>query len=255
MKIIILVLVFLTLITNLFVYSETINVAWDPWCPWMCDSTLMPGFSSELVEDVFKYSNIMVQFQKYSWPVAVLEVREGRASALLAPAKKEASDFIFSKSLVAFQQMCFYVNNNFDWSYKNTESLNHISFAITQGANYPGIMEYIQKNSDNPAKVQVIGTEDVYSTGFSNLKQNKFNSFLSDNITAMYYLKQNTLSQDFKKVGCLQREELYIGFTPKFKNKSIRLFNIFEKNIKKFKKTSEYQKLLNKYEINKSDLD
>ncbi len=255
MRILMLFLIILNLISNLFVYSETINVAWDPWCPWMCESTEMPGFSSELVEDVFKYSDILVQFQKYSWPVAILEAREGRVSALLAPAKKEASDFVFSKSFVAFQQMCFYVNNNFNWSYKNINSLNNISFGISQGANYPGLMEYIQKNSDNPDKVQLIGTEDVYSTGFSNLKLNKFSSFLSDKIPTTYYLKKNGLSNSFKSVGCLQKEGLYIGFTPKFKNKSIRLSNIFEKNIKKYKNTGEYQKLLNKYNLNKFDLD
>jgi polar amino acid transport system substrate-binding protein len=244
----------IALISNLCAFSETINIAWDPWCPWMCESTEKPGFSSELVEAVFKYSNIMVQYQKYSWPAAVFEAREGRVSALLAPAKKEAPDFIFSNRAIAFQQMCFYINNDFNWLYKGMKSLNNISFAVSQGAHYPGLMEYIQNNTDRPDKVQFIGTEDVYSTGFLILKQNKSNAFLSDYIPTEYYLKKNNLNNFFKRVGCLQRENLYLGFSPKFKDKSINLSHIFNKNLKIFKQSDEYQKLLDKYDIKKTDL-
>ena len=252
MRIFLLFSITLILFSKLSAFSETINIAWDPWCPWMCESNDKPGFSTELVEEVFKYSNIKVQFEKYSWPAAIRESREGRSAALLAPAKKETPDFIFSKSYVAFQQMCFFVNNDFNWTYKNIDSLKNISIAVSQGVNYPGLMEYIHNNSD---KVRIISTENVYTIGFTNLKENKYNSFLTDNFPSKYYLNKNKLNKLFKKVGCLEKEKLYLGFSPKNKYKSLRLSNIFEHNLKLFKKSNEFDVLLKKYDIRRSDLD
>jgi polar amino acid transport system substrate-binding protein len=243
------ILLFLIIITSPFAFSKSINVAWNPWCPWVCESAQKPGFSAELVDEVFKYSDIMVQFQKYSWPSALFEAREGRVVGLLPPAKNEAQGFIFPQEAAGFQQMCFYLNNGFNWSYKNINSLNNISFAVSEGNNYPGLMNYIDKNSNIPSKVQLIGTEDVFTIGFSNLKKNKYKAFVTDYIPAEYYLNKNNLNQEFKKSSCLPKEKFYIAFSPKNKEKSILLAKIFDENIIKIKKNGEFKTLLNKYNI------
>ncbi|WP_397600630.1 substrate-binding periplasmic protein [Silvanigrella sp.] len=227
--------------------AESINVAWNPWCPWMCDSDEKPGFSVELVENAFKRQDINVQFQKYSWTIAVSEVREGKVNGILAPAKLEAPDFIFPKEPVGYQQMCFYVKKDSTWVYKNIDSLKNISIAIIQGAHYPGLMEYINKNSDKKNKIKNISTEELFPDGFKNLLNNSYQSLVLDSVTFDYYLKKNNLIDQVKKVGCLKTEYLYFALSPKNKDKSLKLSKIFDDYIVMYKSTDSYQKLYDKY--------
>ena len=229
--------------------AESINVAWNPWCPWMCDSDEKPGLSVEIVENAFKSQEIDVQFQKYNWALAVSEVRDGKINGLLAPAKLEAPDFIFPKEPVAYQQMCFYVKKESTWEYKSIDSLKNISIAISQGAHYPGLMEYINKNSDKKNKIKNISTEDLFTIGFKNLLNNTYQALVLDYVTSDYYLKKNDLIDQVKKVGCLKTEYLYFALSPKNKEKSLKLSKIFDEYIANYKSTDFYQKLYDKYNV------
>lgn len=111
--------------------ADSINIAWYYNCPWMCNQDKKPGFLAELLVEVFKLSNIEVQFQKSSRPLALHEVKKGRALALISPSKDEAIGFYFPKENLGFQQMCFYVKKESNWSYKNFDSLDDVVFGIS----------------------------------------------------------------------------------------------------------------------------
>ncbi|APJ04678.1 substrate-binding periplasmic protein [Silvanigrella aquatica] len=234
---------------KLSAYSETINIAWDTWCPWFCESNENPGFLIELVENVFKYSKTNIQFQKYTWVNGLTEVRQGRIFGMIGTSKYEAPDFIFPNEHIAVQQMCFYVKNNSSWIYKNLDSLNEVSIGVLREANYPSLMKYIHANSDNPKKVQIIETQDVSEQGFTELKKNKIDVFLNDIISADYYLIKNKLTSDFKRLDCLEKEKIYLSFSPKLKDKSLKLAKIFDTDYKKYRQTDDYQRLIKKYHI------
>ena len=250
MRILFLILFIILNNSTIYAQSDTISIAWAPWCPWTCDSNEYNGLAVEILENIFKNEDIKIQFQKYSWPIAINNVRDGEVTGILSPAKLEAPDFIFPNEPIAFQQMCFYVKNNVDWEYKNIKSIKDKKIAVQQGGHYPGLMDYIQKYKDNQNKVYNISTQDVFEVGFNNLLKNKYNSFLIDYITADYYLKINGYTGKFKKVGCLEVENLYVAFTPKYKEKSEKLSELFDKKMEEFKLTDDYRKLLKKYGIN-----
>jgi ABC-type amino acid transport substrate-binding protein len=231
-------------------FSESISVAWTDWCPWNCDQEVNLGFTSQLVENVFAMSRITVQFQKYSWSVAINEVREGRINALLSPAKQEAEGLIYSKNHVAYQQMCFYVKKDFNWIYQGIKSLDQIKLGIMRNSNYPGLMDYIQRNLNVSDKIFQLSSSDVLGTGFEYLVNKKYDSFLIDSVTAEYYLKSNKKTNIFKRVDCLPKENLYIAFSPKNMKKSMRLVETFDLNFEKFIKTKSFSNLLYKYNLN-----
>lgn len=202
-----LILIFFSIISLLNfnkVHAESISVSWTLWCPWMCDSIEKPGLSVELVENAFKNEDIDVQFQKYAWSTGVSEVREGKILGILAPSKLEAPDFIFPSEPVAYQQMCFYVKRDSKWVYKNLDSLKNVSIAIAQGASYPGLTDYINKNQEKKDKIKNINTEDFFTIGFKNLINNSYQSFVIDGVAADYYLKQSDLVNQVKRFGCLK---------------------------------------------------
>lgn len=243
------------LVLGNFAYSESINVAFNIWCPWMCDNLDKPGLVIELVENAFKNDGINVEFQKTSWSIGINEVREGRINGILAPAKVEAPDFIFSHEPVAYQQMCFYVKKSSKWNYKNTESLKDINIATIQGANYPGMSDYINKShSDKKVKINQISAEDVFNAGFKLLGSNDVDTFVVDSITADYFLRTNFYTDQYKKVGCLKAENLYFALSPKNKEKSIRLMKIFDNSFETIKLSDNFQKLYDKYGIQKWEI-
>ena len=238
-----------------FAYSESINVAFNIWCPWMCDNLDKPGLAIELVENAYKSEGINVEFQKTSWSIAVNEVREGKINGILAPAKGEAPDFIFSHEPVGYKQMCFYVKKLSKWSYKNAESLKDINIATVQGANYPGLMDYLNKNhTDKKLKINQISAEDVFNVGFKLLGNNEVDAFVVDSFTADFFLKTNFYLDQYKKVSCLKAENLYFALSPKNKEKSIRLMKLFDNSLQTIKLTDNFQKLYDKYGIQKWEI-
>ena len=246
-------ILYILLIINVFANASPIQIAWDYNCPWMCNTSKKPGFLSELVSEIFRLSNLNIEFQRYSWPVAIHEVKEGNALGLLSPSKDEAEGFYFPNESLGFQQMCFYVNKNSIWSYKDKSSIELIHLGISQWANYNGLMEYIHNNIDNPKKINVISSEDIYLTGFEKLSKNEFEALLINRTSAIYYINKNKQNDKFKQVGCLEKEKIYIAFSPKYKNKSKFISETFDKNIIKLKKTSYIKKLMKKYDL--TDID
>lgn len=110
-------------------------------------------------------------------------------------------------------------------------------------------MDYIHKDFENPKKIKVINTEDIYSTGLKMLLDNNFDSLLVNRSSADFYLKRMKLIGSYKQVGCLEKEKIYIAFSPKYPNKSKYLSSVFDKNIIKLKKSKYIEKLLDKYGI------
>ncbi|WP_397600631.1 hypothetical protein [Silvanigrella sp.] len=253
MRIIYFFIFYILLIKNVSAKADPIQIAWDYNCPWMCNSSKRPGFLSELVSEIFRLSNINIEFQRYSWPVAIHEVKEGNALGLLSPSKEDADGFYFPKESLGYQQMCFYINKNFHWTYKDKRSIESIHLGISQWTHYKGLMDYIHNNIENPKKLNIISSEDIYLTGFEKLSKNEFEVLLLNRTSAKYYLNKNKLNDKFKQVSCLEKEKIYLSFSPKYKNKSKFLSDIFDKNMIKLKKTFYVKKLMKKYEL--TDLD
>ena len=248
MKKILLVLIFLVY-DSAFAEYNSVSIAWDYNCPWMCNTPSKPGFLFELVTEIYRLSNIKIQFQKNSWPLAKLEVQEGRALGLLSPSKEEALGFYFPKKHLAKRHMCFFANKNLNWSYTDERSLVNIKLGVSYRNSHNELNKYIENSRENVKKVKFLNVEDIYETGFSNLKSNQFDVLLVDHSAADYYLKNTNQEHEFKKVGCLELEKIYLAFSPKFQNKSIYLAGLLDKNIEILKKNKFFEILKKKYNI------
>ena len=64
----------------------------------MCNTQINQVFLSELVTEIYQFNNIKIQYQKYSWSLAKLEVKEGRILGILSPSKMRLKAFIFLKA-------------------------------------------------------------------------------------------------------------------------------------------------------------
>ncbi len=247
----------LLLLTFNFAYADynSVNIAWDYNCPWMCNTPDKPGFLSELVTEIYRLSNIKIQYQKYSWPLAKLEVKEGRILGILSPSKDEAKGFYFPKKHLAKRHKCFFVNKDFNWNYTDERSLNTINLGISYRNSYNELTEYINNNTNNLQKIKLLNVENIYDIGFSLLKEKQFDALLIDHTSADYHLSKNKMTEDFKKVGCLELEKIYLAFTPKYQNKSSYLAEILDKNIEVLKKNNFMNNLKKKYNIDEFNFD
>ncbi|WGL60952.1 hypothetical protein QEJ31_04990 [Pigmentibacter sp. JX0631] len=248
MKKILLILLF-SIFNSAFADYNSVSIAWDYNCPWMCNTPSKPGFLFELVTEIYRLSNIKIQFQKNSWPLAKLEVKEGRALGLLSPSKEEAVGFYFPKKHLAKRHMCFFASKNLNWIYTDERSLTNIKLGISFRNTYNELNKYIDLNRENIKKLKFLNVENIYETGFEYLKSKQFDVLLVDHSAADYYLKKTNQEQEFKKVGCLELEKIYLAFTPKFQNKSNYLASILDKNIEILKNNNFFEVLKKKYEI------
>jgi len=91
-------------------YANTIKIAAIDWCPQICLDVDKPGYTVDLIKEVFKDSKYTLVIDVFPWTRAIQLVSNGHYDALLAPAKKEAPNLIFPDIAVGYQQMCFFTD-------------------------------------------------------------------------------------------------------------------------------------------------
>ena len=98
--------------------ADPIRITVTEWCPYMCTGKDQRGFATDIVDAAFDSQGHEVEFVTLPWLRALEQTRKGETDGSLAPAKAEASDFIFPSLPVGHQQMCFFTRSDQSWRFE-----------------------------------------------------------------------------------------------------------------------------------------
>ena len=237
------------LLSSSLISAQTIKVAAIDWCPQICNDKLRPGYTVELIKEIYQGSEYQLQIDIFPWSRAIKYVSEGKYDALLAPAKKEAPQLVFPRFGVEMQRMCFFTSTNEDWLFKGELSLVNKQIGIAYDTSIEELNDYIKKH---PEQFQFQPYHERYvSQNAKKVLKGRIDAFLFTKNTTILELKKAALEQSIKSAGCVSQAEIYLAFTAN-KNKSEKVtsaIRFFEYRLELLVKSGYKDKLYQKYGI------
>jgi len=225
----------------------TISIAAIDWCPQICYQDIEKGYVVELVEEVFKGTRYQLNIEIYPWSRAIKLVTEGKADALLSPAKAEAPQLLFPENSVGKQQMCFFTSKNSKWTYSGVSSLKDKLIGIATDTSIEELNEYAELN---PQQFQYQPYHERYIIQNAHkLDKQRFDTFLFTKNSTVYELKRLNKWHNYRIAGCVSQAKIYMAFSPlKSANKNIeKLMNVFDQQMVELNKTGFMSALMKKY--------
>jgi polar amino acid transport system substrate-binding protein len=197
--------------------AETIILASDYWCPYICDpvTTGRAGISIDVAVRVFKEAGHTISFVPVNWKRAISETRNGAFDAIVDATREDAPDFIFPAEPLNEQQSCFFTNASSHWNYEGIASLADVSLGVVAGYHYTGELdEYINQNAENRL-VAVMHGDDALVRNVQRMRRGMIDVLAEDPLVLEWLLRSGGRSAALRKAGCMaERTALFIAFSP-----------------------------------------
>ncbi|MBA6293147.1 transporter substrate-binding domain-containing protein [Colwellia sp. MB3u-70] len=125
-------LLFLLLISNANIRAETLNIASDIWCPYICDNKKAPGILVEALNEIAKAKKMTVNIEIISLSRSLIMASKSEIDIVLAVTKSHITDHKLQSSHQYFGgwQNDFYISRKVDWS---PNKLNDLDAFLNSG--------------------------------------------------------------------------------------------------------------------------
>lgn len=218
-----------------------VNFSTTEWCPYICNDKSKPGFAVEYIQEIFKQSNLEMEYKIMPWSRAIFLAKQGKNyDGLLTASMTEAPGMKFTNTPSFTYRACFYGKKTFAWKYENIDSIKEIRLGAIQSYGYSNELDsYI---ASKPVNVELISDRDSLNRFSKLLDSGRIDIFVGDQNVVQYQSK----SKNIKELGCLPINEVYIALNPSYKDVDEvikRLDNALNKQANK----DLYQQLKNKY--------
>lgn len=224
---------------------QNIAVASIDWCPYICLNPEKPGVLTEYVKKIFADTSYNLTFTPMPWARAIYETKMGRFQALLAPAKEEAPELIYPSHPLGYQHMCLFTRSDDSWQYNGIDSLKGRRIVYGYDA-YPASLEGAQKLAvfyPMPYSAAFI------PRGVKMVLNKRTDTLLFTRYSTQHYLNSNGLADKMRVAGCVQRQAVYLAFTPHDSARETReaLIILLDEKIAKLEKENTFESLLRDY--------
>ena len=111
-------LLFLLLISNSNIRAETLHIASDIWCPYICDNKEAPGILVEVLHEIAKAKEMTVNIEIISLSRSLILASKSEIDIVLAVTESHIADHKLQRSNQYFGgwQNDFYISRKVDWS-------------------------------------------------------------------------------------------------------------------------------------------
>lgn len=243
---------FIALFMTFSVYSQTLTIVADLWCPFNCEpNSKKPGYMIEVIEKVFAKEGIKVVYKKMSWSRAVTNTRDGINNMVVGAYKSDVPDFIFTEQPLGFSGEAFYIHQDSSWEYSGENSLPSVKLAGIRDYSYgPAIDAYISKNKMNSSLIDIISGDDALDRNMRKLLKRRVTAVIENEYVMNYYFNNHKqYKSKIKKAGIAYNyKNVYAAFSPKIKN-SKKYAKILSDGIKQLRESGELEKILKKYNL------
>ena len=225
--------------------ANHISIASIDWCPYICVGEDKQGVLIEYVKKIFAGTSYTLSFTPMPWARAIQETQAGRYQALLAPAKEEAPGLIFPARPLGYQVMCLFTRSEDSWQYDGLESLKGRRIVYGYGA-YPASLDGAQKFA---ALYPMPYSKSFVRRGVKMVLKKRTDTLLFTVYSTQYYLNSVGLADRMKNAGCVQRQAVYLAFTPSDAAQETRqaLITLLDEKIETLEKQNTFETLLFDY--------
>lgn len=230
--------------------ANTLKIASDIWCPYICEDKKNPGYIIELIYDIFEPHDINVEFDKAPLARGIKLVKSNEIDMVLGLTDEHITQNKLNKSNVSVGVFSndFFVNGNNKWRFKSNSDLSiYLSsgskIGIIKGYEYGNFINLLINEKPNYFHISHGGSPLLQNIDM--LYKNRIDILLDTKNTVLY----NTQSNNNKLIYAGTQGDpvfLYIGLSdsinPEYKK-------MLDEGIVSFRKSGKLAILLNKYGI------
>lgn len=242
---------FITLFST-SVFSDTLRIATDEWCPYDCipsQNQGKVGYLGDLLVETMKARGHKVEFVEVSYSRGLQLVREGKLDGTMACFREEAPDFVFPDFALGKSNSTFFSHKDSNWHYTGKSSLEQAKMiGMIKGYDYvdPTVMDYFNKNPEN---VLAITGEKPLERLLEMLINGRLTAVIEDKSVLEYKAQQMGKSDQLKVSGTTSVIiDVYSSFSPK-NPKSAEYAKIMSEETLKMREDGRLSKLLDRYGI------
>lgn len=238
---------FFLLISQSIAYGETIIITGDKWCPFNCDpKSAKLGYMIDVAKIVFERKGHNIDYQIESWVKSVENVRNSKATALVAATKFDAPDFIYPLKSMGTNKDCFYVKALDKWEFNDIPDLKNKKLGVVQGYAYSRkIVSFI---NEFPKQIESSQGVNPLAMSLTNLDSGKVDVIVENPFVFNYYVQKEKLSEKYEEAGCTEDNDLFIAFSPK-NPRSTEFAKILTDGIEELRKDGTLDKIIAKYSL------
>lgn len=242
----------LSILFPLHLFSDTLKIATDEWCPYDClpgENDGKVGYLGDLLVETMKARGHKVEFVEVNYARGLELVREGKLDGTMACFREEAPDFIFPDFPLGKSNSTFFTLKDSSWKYTGTESLKEAKMiGIIDGYDYvdPTVMDYLDTKPNN---VLAMKGEKPLERLLEMLISGRITTIIEDKSVLEYKISQMGKADLVKVSGVTDSViDVFASFSPKKKN-SKEYAKILSEETIKMRKDGRLQVLLDKYGI------
>ena len=134
-------ILFLLVISNSNIRAETLHIASDIWCPYICDNKKAPGILVEVLNEIATAKKMTFNIEIISLSRSLIMASRSEIDIVLALTKSHIRDHKLQSSNQYFGgwQNDFYISKNLDWS---PNELNDLDTFLNSGKTLGIIKDY-----------------------------------------------------------------------------------------------------------------
>lgn len=226
--------------------GDVLRIATDVWLPYEnVSDPNAPGFSTEVVAWVLKQMNVESETVVFPWARAIREVFAGRRDALYTAfwTKERARYCHYPDEPLARERWVYFVRsaNVAELSFTRYEELKSRRIGILRGASVTEEFWKFVKQNGNYEEVE---TDDI---NFRKLLKGRLDYVVTSHSNGIKLIRDMKLTGQIEPLPApvIKEDELFIIFSRKTINADF--VETFSETLRRFKSTSDYGVLYEKY--------
>jgi len=199
--------------------AETLKIASDIWCPYICDNDKEPGILVEILNEIAKVKKMTIHFETIPLSRSLILASRSEVDVVLAITESHAFDYKLQRSREYYGgwQNDFYISSKSGWNSNKLEDLEDFfkvgeTLGIIKGYEYGIIIDnLILKYATNI--FQATGNSPL-AKNIKMLQKGRISALLDSRYNVEYEIKKNSIVDIIHAGSEGGFVPLFLGYSP-----------------------------------------
>lgn len=241
---------------SLHASDKIIRVRADSWCPYNCDplSHVKQGSMIEILQKALEPAGYTIDYNIMPWEESLKAGRTGEIDAVVGLTMGDGAGFQLPAETLGVGITCFYGKKGGElersgFRLTRIEQLHSQRIVVPSGYVFvDSLQKHLDTYKDDPKKILWVSSSwplvDAYRAVFQgNADLFPENEAVIDNLMLSLGIRGGG---QIVSLGCLEGENLYVGFSQKRADASV-LADLVSRKMEEMRKSGELSRILSKY--------
>lgn len=228
--------------------AETLRVRADAWMPFNgAPAAAEPGYTVEVLRQVFTPLGIEVDYQTMPWAEALEGARKGTVDAVVGANRTEAEGLIVPAEPIGQAKMGLFVPGASAWRYDNIASLKSIRLGVVAGYSYWAAIDTYVKTPPPGASITTFDSAEPLGDAMRALLDGKIDAIPETLPVFIWRSRQLGLPMSAFRVAYIHEgADIFVAFSPA-QPESKRYAELLSQGIDRLRQSGQLGQILKKY--------